>query len=228
MLPLMVPDRPGRYPSGVCVYISLGSAIHGLCWIVLRKYPVIRVEQQQAHRGGMWSTSSELLGLLGCSDCVWGANPLLEHGDFVSMPLGYTSGPYLVFLPSSPWSIHTLQVQLHPFTVHEGSVMIMWGHLDSRLVLIVEEERRADWELRGRFSRSVMNAVKPIMPDGDRFLCVKSHKWKCHHFTVFTANQQNCHIYWNNHCGWRQFKSTFGFYEGFITFILWTNKKNIK
>lgn len=62
-----------------------------------------------------------------------------------------------------------------------------------------------------------MNAVKPIMPDGDRFLCVKSHK--CHHFTVFTANQQNCHIYWNNHCGWRQFKSTFGFYEGFITFI---------
>lgn len=31
MLPLMVPDRPGRYPSGVCVYISLGSAIHGLC-----------------------------------------------------------------------------------------------------------------------------------------------------------------------------------------------------
>lgn len=161
----------------------------------------------------MWSTLSQLLGLLGCRGCVWGTNPLLEHGDFVSMPLGYTSGPCPpAFLPSSPESIHTLEVQLHLLSRREGCVIVMWGHSQETDVYCGGEE--GGLRVGKTVSRSVMNAVQAIMPDGDRFLCVKSHKWKCHHLTAFTLNQQNSHTYRNTNYDWSEFQSTFCFLGG--------------
>lgn len=109
---LLVPDRPGRHPSGVCVYL-LGKCrprivLHS---VPVRKWAESRAEQQQqqqAQRGGMWSTSPALFSLVGCSG---GGNALPEPGDFVPMPPGYTSWclPCLLCLPPSQDLIHTLK-----------------------------------------------------------------------------------------------------------------------
>lgn len=84
--------------------------------------------------------------------CLWergGGNPLLEPGDFVSMPPGYTSGclPCLLFLPPSQ-DLHTSTTT--PLNLAAGQCdYSVWSHfapLDSKLVFIVQ-----GWELGRRF-----------------------------------------------------------------------------